>query len=166
MRPDAPAEMARGAGRALRRKERSILERQRPGSCWNQAGRVLGSKERMGGWVLRGRSCLLHFPFLSSPWDSSCIQGTQGSVCSADAEGKAGLSFKIAAWVERSFLLNPQIRLTLPGVWTPWVWSYPEWPEAPPALAPLLSLAWGILFWGWEVPEGGDTGVCSQMRHR
>lgn len=48
----------------------------------------------------------------------------------------------------------------------PWVWSYPEWPEALQPSSTAILLLWGILFWGWEVPEGGDTGLCSQMRHR
>lgn len=96
--------MARGAGRTLGgrgKKHPGETETWEPG--WSQVGRVLGSKQRMGDG-LSGGGAASTFPFLSSPWDSSYIQGTQGRVLQMLKEGLASLSLKIAAWVEGPFL--------------------------------------------------------------
>ena len=84
--------MARGAGRTLGghgKKHPGETETWKPG--WSQVGRVLGSKEWMGDG-LSGGGAASTFPFLSSPWDSSYIQGTQGRVLQMLKEGLASLS--------------------------------------------------------------------------
>lgn len=158
--------MARGAGRALggrRKKHPGETETWEPG--WSQAGRVLGSKEWMGDGLSGGRAAST-FPFLSSPWDSSCVQGTQGSVLQMLKERLASLSLKITAWVEGSFSIL--IRKSDSGCLSLdlRVWSYPEWPEALQPWLHCYPLALGHPFLGLGGPEGGDTGLCSQMRCR
>lgn len=140
--------MARGAGRAL-----GGFGKKHPGETetwklgWSQAGRVLDNKEWMGDGLSGGRAAST-FPFLSSPWDSSCIQGTQGSILQMLKERLASFSLKIAAWVEESFSIlickSDSGCLSL----DPWGLELSKMAKSPSALAPMLSPCSGASFPG------------------
>ena len=177
MRPDAPQKWPEGQDKHSEAMERNILGRQREswgaglGTCPRAMRRWLGGPGalRVAGTCLSGAAfsfCSCRLPGIPPAFR------VPRAVFWQMPEGRYGLSLSLSQdrhlGIVVLFYLNPQFRLRLSRATDSCVWQLQSGrTTALQPLAPLLSPCSGVPSpGGWDFPEGGETGLCSQVRHR